>query len=93
MTARCDNCRFWKPINDGIDDGECHRHAPQPFNFWDLGHEALKHLTIISWRFAETNQETRDFNGWEDAGSDTHVVWVKTSTDDWCGEHEPKEHP
>ncbi len=34
IEERCDNCKFYEPVDDGM--GECHRHPPVffPFRLW-----------------------------------------------------------
>lgn len=84
---RCETCKFWVQGYEWPDEptnGTCRRHAPQP-EAGDVAHEMLKHLTIISWRHADAEQQEHEFKTWEDAAQRSSC-WPTTEADDWCGD-------
>ena len=92
---RCDQCKYWEKedsksnVDRHPDDqmGECHRHAPSPSVNTDFQYEALKFLAVMSWQFADSKEEKKWFNTWENAASDSTVItWPCTSSGGWCGD-------
>ena len=89
----CETCRFWRSLKgDDLEKGRCHRLPPTRtgeigdaishiFNGYEVP-ETASLLEILSMRIGTA----RGFISTAD-----WAAWPETFSDDWCGEHQPRE--